>query len=111
MELLDELAAGGRASRAGATRCSPGTKINITENRAVLHAALRDAARPAASWSTAHDVVPDVHAVLDAMAAFSDAVRSGAAPGATGKPITDVVNIGIGGSDLGPAMATLALAP
>ena len=49
--------------------------------------------------------------MLDAMAAFADAVRSGKAPGATGKKITDIVNIGIGGSDLGPAMATLALAP
>ena len=58
-----------------------------------------------------HDVVPDVHAVLDAMQKFSDAVRSGEAKGATGKKITDIVNIGIGGSDLGPVMATLALAP
>ena len=57
------------------------------------------------------NVVPEVHQVLDAMAAFADAVRSGKAGGATGKPITDVVNIGIGGSDLGPAMASLALAP
>ena len=55
--------------------------------------------------------MPDVHAVLDAMEAFSDAIRSGAAAGSTGKTITDIVNIGIGGSDLGPAMATLALAP
>src|SRR5690606_39881050 len=58
-----------------------------------------------------HDVVADVHAVLDAMEAFSDAVRSGSARGATGRKITDVVNIGIGGSDLGPVMVTLALAP
>ena len=57
------------------------------------------------------DVVPEVHEVLDAMAEFADAVRSGRARGATGKKITDIVNIGIGGSDLGPAMATLALAP
>jgi glucose-6-phosphate isomerase len=52
-----------------------------------------------------------VHAVLDAMGTFSDGVRNGSYCGATGKPYTDVVNIGIGGSDLGPAMATLALAP
>lgn len=87
-----------------------GEKINITENRAVLHTALR-APKDAKIFVDGHDVVPDVHAVLDAMAAFSDAVRSGEAKGATGKPITDVVNIGIGGSDLGPVMATLALAP
>ena len=87
-----------------------GEKINITENRAVLHVALR---APAGERFTVdgENVVPDVHAVLDAMAAFADAVRSGKARGATGKPITDVVNIGIGGSDLGPAMASLALAP
>src|SRR5690606_39053413 len=57
------------------------------------------------------NVVPEVHAVLDAMAAFSDGLRGGAIKGATGKPVTDVVNIGIGGSDLGPVMASLALAP
>ena len=78
--------------------------------RGAAHGAAR-AARPVAGRSTATTSLPDIHAVLDAMAAFSDAVRSGAAPGATGKKITDVVNIGIGGSDLGPAMATLALAP
>ena len=87
-----------------------GEKINITENRAVLHTALRQP-NGAKVLVDGHDVVPDVHAVLDAMAKFSDAVRSGEAKGATGKKITDVVNIGIGGSDLGPAMATLALAP
>ena len=87
-----------------------GEKINITEHRAVLHTALRQP-KGAKVLVDGHDVVPDVHAVLDAMAKFSDAVRSGEAKGATGKKITDVVNIGIGGSDLGPAMATLALAP
>lgn len=87
-----------------------GEKINITEHRAVLHTALRQP-KGAKVLVDGHDVVPDVHAVLDAMATFSDAVRSGAAKGATGKKITDVVNIGIGGSDLGPVMATLALAP
>jgi glucose-6-phosphate isomerase len=87
-----------------------GEKINITENRAVLHTALRQP-RGAKVLVDGRDVVPDVHAVLDAMEKFSDAVRSGEAKGATGKKITDVVNIGIGGSDLGPVMATLALAP
>ncbi len=87
-----------------------GKKINITEDRAVLHTALRTP-RGQRLILDGHDVIPDVHAVLDAMEAFSDAIRSGAAPGATGKKITDIVNIGIGGSDLGPAMATLALAP
>ena len=87
-----------------------GEKINITENRAVLHTALRQP-KGAKVLVDGHDVVPDVHAVLDAMEKFSDAVRSGEAKGATGKKITDVVNIGIGGSDLGPVMATLALAP
>jgi glucose-6-phosphate isomerase len=87
-----------------------GEKINITEHRAVLHTALRQP-KGAKVLVDGHDVVPDVHVVLDAMAKFSDAVRSGEAKGATGKKITDVVNIGIGGSDLGPAMATLALAP
>jgi glucose-6-phosphate isomerase len=87
-----------------------GEKINITEHRAVLHTALRQP-KGAKVLVAGHDVVPDVHAVLDAMAKFSDAVRSGEAKGATGKKITDVVNIGIGGSDLGPVMATLALAP
>ena len=87
-----------------------GRKINITENRAVLHTALR---RPRGERLVldGHEIIADVHAVLDAMAAFADDVRSGTAAGATGKKITDVVNIGIGGSDLGPAMATLALAP
>ena len=87
-----------------------GEKINITEHRAVLHTALRQP-KGAKVLVDGQDVVPDVHAVLDAMAKFSDAVRSGEAKGATGKKITDVVNIGIGGSDLGPVMATLALAP
>ena len=87
-----------------------GDKINITENRAVLHVALR--APESESFTVdGDDVVPEVHAVLSAMSAFADAVRSGKAPGATGKKITDIVNIGIGGSDLGPAMAALALAP
>ena len=84
-----------------------GDAINSTEQRAVLHTALR------APWSASidvdgHDVVPDVHAVLDAMGAFATRVRSGEWTGATGAAIGTVVNIGIGGSDLGPAMAYLA---
>ena len=88
-----------------------GEKINVTEDRAVLHAALRDAEAASASCVDGEDVMPEVHEVLAAMADFADGVRTGRARGATGKNITDVVNIGIGGSDLGPAMATLALAP
>jgi glucose-6-phosphate isomerase len=85
-----------------------GEKINITENRAVLHTALR-APRDAVIKVDGENVVPGVHAVLDKMADFADTVRSGAWTGATGSRITAVVNIGIGGSDLGPAMAYEAL--
>ncbi|MFI5660135.1 glucose-6-phosphate isomerase [Streptomyces sp. NPDC051684] len=81
-----------------------GEKINTTEDRAVLHTALR-APRDAVIEVDGENVVPDVHAVLDKMAAFADRVRSGEWTGHTGKPIKNVVNIGIGGSDLGPAMA------
>lgn len=87
-----------------------GDIINITEERAVLHTALRNRSnRPV--LVDGKDVMPDVNAVLEAMGKFADDIRSGALKGATGKKITDVVNIGIGGSDLGPVMATLALAP
>jgi glucose-6-phosphate isomerase len=85
-----------------------GEKINITENRAVLHTALR-APRSATIMVDGKNVVPDVHAVLDKMADFSDRVRSGKWLGSTGKRIRNVVNIGIGGSDLGPVMAYEAL--
>ncbi|MEU1287565.1 glucose-6-phosphate isomerase [Kitasatospora sp. NPDC005856] len=81
-----------------------GEKINNTEHRAVLHTALR-APRGAVIEVDGENVVPAVHAVLDKMAAFADRVRSGEWKGHTGKPIRTVVNIGIGGSDLGPAMA------
>uniref|UniRef100_UPI00311EDA52 hypothetical protein n=1 Tax=Thauera sp. SDU_THAU2 TaxID=3136633 RepID=UPI00311EDA52 len=87
-----------------------GDIINITEERAVLHTALRNRSNTPV-LAGGKDVMPDVNGVLDAMGAFSDAVRSGSLTGATGRKITDVVNIGIGGSDLGPVMATLALAP
>jgi glucose-6-phosphate isomerase len=85
-----------------------GEKINTTENRAVLHVALR-APRDAVIMVDGENVVPAVHAVLDKMAAFSDRIRSGDWRGFTGKPIKTVINIGIGGSDLGPAMAYDAL--
>ncbi len=85
-----------------------GEKINLTENRAVLHTALR-APRDASIVVDGENVVPKVHAVLDRMADFSDRVRSGAWKGHTGKRIRNVVNIGIGGSDLGPVMAYEAL--
>lgn len=81
-----------------------GDKINTTEDRAVLHTALR-APRDAVIEVDGENVVPAVHAVLDKMAAFSDRVRSGEWTGHTGRPIKNIVNIGIGGSDLGPAMA------
>jgi glucose-6-phosphate isomerase len=85
-----------------------GDKINLTENRAVLHVALR-APRGTSIVVDGKDVVPEVHAVLDAMTDFSNRVRSGAWTGHTGKRIRNVVNIGIGGSDLGPVMAYEAL--
>ena len=85
-----------------------GDKINRTENRAVLHVALR-APRDAEILVDGVNVVPEVHAVLDRMAAFAEQVRSGAWQGFTGKRIRNIVNIGIGGSDLGPVMAYEAL--
>ena len=85
-----------------------GERINVTENRAVLHTALR-APRGAEVLVDGHNVVHEVHEVLDRMAAFADSVRSGGWLGFTGRPIRNVVNIGIGGSDLGPVMAYEAL--
>ncbi|MGW2799992.1 glucose-6-phosphate isomerase [Streptomyces sp. NPDC001269] len=87
-----------------------GERINVTERRAVLHTALR-ASRDAVIEVDGENVVAKVHAVLDRMAAFADRVRSGEWTGHTGKRIRNVVNIGIGGSDLGPAMAYEALRP
>jgi len=86
-----------------------GEAINRTEDRAVLHVALRGAEPGIADGRAV--VASDVGRVLDALGAFADSVRSGRTKGATGKKITDIVNIGIGGSDLGPQMAVLALAP
>ena len=85
-----------------------GDKINVTEKRAVLHVALR-APQGQSIVVDGEDVVPQVHAVLDKMANFSNRVRSGEWKGHTGKPIRNVVNVGIGGSDLGPVMAYEAL--
>jgi|SRR5579872_910826 len=85
-----------------------GDKINITENRSVLHVALR-APKGTSIFADGEDVVPGVHAVLDKMAALSNRVRSGDWKGHTGKPIRNIINIGIGGSDLGPVMAYEAL--
>jgi len=87
-----------------------GAKINTTEDRAVLHTALRNfSGAPVAVGG--HDVMPDVLATRDKMLRFAADVREGRVRGALGQPMTDVVNIGIGGSDLGPAMATRALSP
>ena len=85
-----------------------GQKINITEKRAVLHVALR-APKGQTIMVDGENVVPKVHEVLDRMSAFSDRVRSGEWKGHTGKRIRNVINIGIGGSDLGPVMAYEAL--
>jgi glucose-6-phosphate isomerase len=100
------------AERAGVARRAEamfrGERINVTEGRPVLHVALR-APRDAVIEVDGHNVVPDVHEVLDRMGDLAERVRSGAWTGATGKRIRNVVNIGIGGSDLGPAMAHRAL--
>src|ERR671919_1683116 len=85
-----------------------GEKLNVTENRAVLHVALR-APRGASIVVDGENVVPQVHAVLDKMSDFANRVRSGTWTGHTGKRIRNVINIGIGGSDLGPVMAYEAL--
>jgi len=87
-----------------------GEKINETENRAVLHVALRNRSNNPVFVDN-HDVMPDINGVLDKMEAFSGKVISGEWKGYTGKPVSDIVNIGIGGSDLGPFMVTEALRP
>ncbi|MCU7934726.1 MAG: glucose-6-phosphate isomerase [Candidatus Thiodiazotropha sp. (ex Dulcina madagascariensis)] len=89
-------------------RMFSGERLNITENRAVLHVALRNRSG-LPIWFDGEDVMPGVNAVLEKMEAFSESVRSGEWKGFTGKPITDVVNIGIGGSNLGPLMVCEAL--
>ena len=107
LRLLVELA-GQSGLRARIDAMFAGEKINETERRAVLHVALR-APRGAEIRVDGEDVVPGVHAVLDAMSAFADRVRGGEWRGHTGRRIRNVVNIGIGGSDLGPVMAYEAL--
>jgi glucose-6-phosphate isomerase len=104
--LLDLAASAGLRERIDAM--FRGEKINVTEQRAVLHVALR-APKDQVIVVDGKNVVPEVHAVLDKMADFSNRIRSGAWTGYTGKRIRNVVNIGIGGSDLGPAMAYEAL--
>jgi glucose-6-phosphate isomerase len=109
MDLLHALArqAGVEAMR---DKLFAGEPINLTEGRAVLHVALRNfSSRPIVV--AGKDVMPDVRAALNHMSAFSDSVRSGAWKGYTGKPIRAIVNLGIGGSDLGPVMVTEALRP
>ena len=109
MALLEKLAdAGGVAAKR--EEMFSGVAINFTEGRAVLHTALRNRSNTPVLVD-GKDVMPDVNGVLAAMGKFADGIRSGALKGATGKKITDIVNIGIGGSDLGPVMVALALAP
>jgi glucose-6-phosphate isomerase len=107
LELLADLARE-RGVEARRDAMFAGERINLTEGRAVLHTALR-APRGKELIIDGQDVNADVHAVLDRVRAFSDAVRAGTWLGHSGKPITDIVNIGIGGSDLGPKMICLAL--
>ncbi len=107
LKLLLQLA-GESGLRAKMDAMFRGEKINVTEKRAVLHVALR-APKTASILVDGQDVVPEVHAVLDKMAGFADRVRSGAWLGHTGKRIKNIINIGIGGSDLGPVMAYGAL--
>ena len=109
MELLIRLA---EAANVEARRAAmfAGEAINETEHRAVLHVALRSSLQSGYAVD-GHDVMADIHGELARVAAFSDSVRTGTVKGSTGAPFKDVVNIGIGGSDLGPAMATRALRP
>ena len=107
LQLLVELAEQSRL-RPQIDAMFAGEKINLTENRAVLHTALR-APRSARIYVDGVDVVPEVHAVLDKMSVFAERVRQGEWLGFTGRRIRNIVNIGIGGSDLGPVMAYEAL--
>ena len=94
----------------GTDKMFRGDKINFTEKRAVLHTALRNRSNKPVMVD-GEDVMPAVNKVLAHMRSFTDSVRSGSWTGCTGKAMTDVVNIGIGGSDLGPVMVTEALRP
>jgi glucose-6-phosphate isomerase len=107
LDLLRALAKGANLDQAKEDMFT-GKKINFTENRAVLHTALRNLSNHAVMVD-GQDVMPKVRAVLDKMRDFSERIRTGAWLGFSGKPIKHVVNIGIGGSDLGPVMVTEAL--
>ncbi len=111
-ETLDKLIALAEAAEVEAARerMFTGEKINVTEGRAVLHTALRNRS-DSPVMVDGRDVMPDVRGVLETMTAFAEGVRSGATTGTGGERFTDIVNIGIGGSDLGPAMVTRALSP
>jgi len=109
LELLRELAEA-CGLRDAIDRMFAGDRINETEHRAVLHTALRNRANTPV-FENGKDVMPEVNAVLAKMKGFAEQVRSGAWKGCTGKRITDIVNIGIGGSDLGPVMVTECLRP
>ena len=110
-EILDELFALCRECRIEDQRAKMfrGELINFTERRAVLHTALRAPKDGKEVLVDGKNVLPDVHRVLEQMKSFSESIRTGHWKGYTGKAITDVVNIGIGGSDLGPLMVTEAL--
>jgi glucose-6-phosphate isomerase len=110
-EILDELFALCRECRIEdqRTKMFTGELINFTERRAVLHTALRTPKDGKEVLVDGKNVLLDVHRVLAQMKTFTESIRSGHWKGYTGKPITDVVNIGIGGSDLGPLMVTEAL--
>ena len=112
-ETMDGLFALVRAAKLEERRAAlfGGEAINVTEGRAVMHMALRNVTAGKPMLAQGHDVMPDVAAERDKMGAFAEAVRGGAIKAANGQRFTDVVNIGIGGSDLGPAMAARALAP
>ncbi len=112
-ETMDLLFALVRAAKLEERRAAlfGGEAINVTEGRAVMHMALRTLTPGKAMLAQGHDVMPDVAAEREKMGAFAEAVRGGAIKAANGQRFTDVVNIGIGGSDLGPAMAARALAP
>lgn len=111
-ETLDKLIALAEAAglEAARERMFTGAKINVTEGRAVLHTALRNRSDSPVTVD-GRDVMLDVRSVLEAMTAFAEGVRAGTMTGAGGERFTDIVNIGIGGSDLGPAMVTRALSP
>ncbi|NNE35911.1 MAG: glucose-6-phosphate isomerase, partial [Rhodothermales bacterium] len=109
IELLMELAEQSNLSRR-IEELFTGAVLNVTEQRSVLHSALRNQSTESV-FVDGEDVMPEINDTLSAMRSFAERIRSGAWVGYTGKPITDIVNIGIGGSDLGPKMVTTALTP